>query len=463
MTNACMVCIFLQYSNYFFFSSLDEVDSNNGKRLVTENDDMLMPSQLVHHKKQNLTIQVLESEVVNKLLLFEVVNNNSEHKFSSSTISVDKCSGCENQLAVTDENCEHDGQILKSGVNFSLHELCDDKDDEEPELTYHSKSIVASVPVPPISGLGNELSCKKGRRHSDVPGRSFKGQWKLNAKKMQYTDEIITAEKNSGTVSSHKNNDVRLHTYEESMRLEPMKLPPIIKSPAKAKRIISPLVPTFDMPQSSASVFPQFSKHAFPFQLKVLNVQKQNMPEHSTILMKKHKNSLADESLQISLSSRQTRSNFMTSRIKPTDTVSKSQNFLQLSPSNGGAMSYISAMKKISLKNELHDPKNQQWKDNSASVFYQRGNEDHPITRKSFSTIDNISQKQLNEYSTVDTVQGNIPERENKLRRKQIKKQATLLEIEEQKDFDDNPVVKYDVDEKMKALVHKLRGIKVVE
>ena len=209
--------------------------------------------------------------------------------------------------------------------------------------------------------------------------------------------------------------------YSKSMVSNDVKLPPIPKSPAKAKRHVTP---GFQIPNTvmSSAMDTYSSKQTI----------RKGRPSKPSQLVK---------------------TNFV---LGNNNEKANNVAFLQLSPFSGSAMSYSSAMSK-NLTISMPDRNASIGERKSQLVPFRHVSKtlSPSSSREGFpSLVPNVAEN-LGEMKEdqVDVVFDNIA-----LRRRRIQKHATLIEIDDHDKFDDSHLVKFDIDEKMKGLVHKLRG-----
>ena len=144
------------------------------------------------------------------------------------------------------------------------------------------------------------------------------------------------------------------------------------------------------------------------------------------------------------------------------------QNFLQLTPSNGGALSYSSAMSRAKSRLSDHNSNIGEQNVTKLPIHFRH----RPINRMSArsnkivdakpvnSLLPNISIKDKQLHSDEEEIPSMDEDTivDDKLRRKQLQTNAAIIEIEEQKTTGNSYLIRYDVDDKMKGLIHKLRG-----
>ena len=260
---------------------------------------------------------------------------------------------------------------------------------------------------------------------------------------------------------------------------ESLKLPPMVKSPAKNTNSIS-----LHNPQGASVV--RFGGNTLPTQLWASSErhnQSYSEPQSLGMGKKSHSYNIKRDMHQME-------------RLHPSKSrhgslgtgLQKVENLLQLSPSSGGAMSYATAMSQsYSVNSDESKFEDQDQKKNSylhrkkfspsPTDNIRRRHSDQKASRVVFRktertkpVLDNLhvalqQQSDENNASEEEDLDESLKEElvedttiDRKERRGLIHRQVTRLEIEEQLACDDSYLVKFSADEKMKRLVHKLRG-----
>ena len=223
-----------------------------------------------------------------------------------------------------------------------------------------------------------------------------------------------------------------------------IKLPPIRKSSAK------PVTPYHYRSHAvrSVNLSTAFGNAGLPSNLRVSTIQKRTSDHRSSmnrVLYPEKPHQLKSNTLEL--------------------------NFLQLSPNSGCAMSYSSAMSRnqAAEKDDQYIRENQMTGKKLFVPFRHKARTvtsresglvrkhfptaEHPFPSRLPLTLDHLPQE-------VEMFQDNSDGiKDDGLRRKRLQKKATILEFQEDtKKLDDSYLVKFDVDDKMKNLVHRLRG-----
>ena len=253
---------------------------------------------------------------------------------------------------------------------------------------------------------------------------------------------------------------------------ESLKLPPMVKSPAKYTNSIS-----LHNPQGASVV--RFGGNTLPTQLWASSERhNHSYSEPQSLRMGKNSHSYNIK-----------RDMHQKERLHPSKSRHGSLGTgLQLSPSSGGAMSYATAMSQShSVNSDESKFEDQDQKKNSylhrkkfspsPSDNIRRRHSDQKTSRVIFKKTERTEpaldylhvalqqQSDENNASEEEDLDESLKEElvedttiDRKERRGLIHRQVTRLEIEEQLTCDDSYLVKFSADEKMKRLVHKLRG-----
>ncbi len=224
----------------------------------------------------------------------------------------------------------------------------------------------------------------------------------------------------------------------KSMVPDEVKLPPIPKSPAKANRHVTPGFQISNTMMSSA--MDTYSSK------QTIRKGRPSKPSQSA------------------------KTNFVLgNNNKKANNVA----LLQLSPFSGSAMSYSSAMSKnLSINTPDRNASIGQGKSQLVPFRHASKTVSPSSSREDILAITQEQNKRPEVFPSLVPMKFVVAENHSEmkqdqvdilydnsaLRRRRIQKHATLIEIDDHNKFDDSHLVKFDVDEKMKGLVHKLRG-----